>query len=266
MKRVRSILYHDVVDAGQDDASGFPGAAAARYKLDNADFEQHLRHMAQRIEAKPVTFRDIAGASLAADMMPFLITFDDGGVSSMTIADTLEEHGWRGNFFITTDRMGTPGFVNRGDVEELDRRGHGIGSHSATHPYRIADLPSDALDLEWSRSIETLSGILGRQVSDASVPGGYYAPRVAVSAARAGVKQLYTSEPTTLLHSEGGCTILGRFCVYRGMSAGHASALAAGAGWAVAQQKAMWKAKGVLKKVAAPVWELMRSRVFARGG
>jgi peptidoglycan/xylan/chitin deacetylase (PgdA/CDA1 family) len=265
MRRVRSILYHDVVAAGADDASGFPGAAAARYKLERGEFARHLDRMAERIRSLPVVFGDVSALGDESGSAQFLITFDDGGSSSMHIADALEKHGWRGNFFITTDRIGTPGFVSREDIGELDRRGHGIGSHSASHPYRIADLDSSALDQEWSRSVASLSDILGRAVADASVPGGYYAPRVAMAAARAGVRQLYTSEPTTLVDHVDSCMVLGRFCVYRGMSDSHAAALAAGAAWAVAQQKAMWKAKGVIKTVAAPVWEMIRSRVFAKG-
>ena len=40
--RAISLLYHDVVLHGEFAASGFPGADAAVYKLELADFEQHI--------------------------------------------------------------------------------------------------------------------------------------------------------------------------------------------------------------------------------
>ncbi len=262
--RVRSVLYHDVVD-GNDDSSGFPGAAAARYKLTRAEFAGHLTAMAAAAGvAKPVTFAEVSRASLSPGSVPWLITFDDGGSSFMHIADALESHGWRGNFFITTGGIGTPAFLTAADIRELDHRGHGIGSHSATHPYRISRLPEAELAGEWATSCAALADILGKPLFDASVPGGYYAPRVAEAAANAGIRQLYTSEPTAEVGRTAGCTIFGRYCVYRGMSANHAAALARGALWATGHQKALWKAKGAVKSLAAPIWEFARKRAFAQ--
>ena len=75
----------------------------------------------------------------ALDPSSWLITFDDGGVSALqTTADLLEKYGWRGVFFVTTDRIGTPTFLNADHVRELHRRGHVIGSHSCSHPERMS--------------------------------------------------------------------------------------------------------------------------------
>ena len=43
---------------------------------------------------------------------PSMLTFDDGGASSIWIADELERHQLRGAFFIVTARIGTPGFID----------------------------------------------------------------------------------------------------------------------------------------------------------
>ena len=37
-----ALLYHDVVDGGDWDASGFPDPVSATYKFDRHDFERHL--------------------------------------------------------------------------------------------------------------------------------------------------------------------------------------------------------------------------------
>src|SRR5258705_76404 len=107
-----ALMYHDVVPAGAEDASGFPGRDAALYKVTPELFEQHLQAI------------DAAGAA---------ITFDDGGISALWAADVLERYGRLGHFFITTNYIGTPGFVSESDLRELSGRGHVIGSHSCSH-------------------------------------------------------------------------------------------------------------------------------------
>jgi hypothetical protein len=68
---------------------------------------------------------------------------------------------------------------------------------------------------EWSRSCSTLSEIIGAPVTEASVPGGDFAPQVADAAARAGITRLFTSEPTAHIRQLCGTTIAGRFTIQR---------------------------------------------------
>src|SRR4051812_23698238 len=155
--RAHSIMYHDVVENGDFESSGFPGEGAHVYKLRRQDFERHLDAIA------------------AATKDPVLLTFDDGGVSFHTpIASLLEQRGWRGHFFVTTDRIGTPGFLTEQQLRDLHARGHVIGSHSCSHPTRMAALTRSDLDGEWRQSVARLSQILSSEITTASVPGGYY--------------------------------------------------------------------------------------------
>src|SRR5262245_12587099 len=95
-----ALLYHDVLESGSYDSSGFPGAGAARYKLSLGEFQAHLA----------------AIAAVSATAAPPMLTFDDGGSSSCRIATELERYGWLGHFFVTTDRIGSPGFLNAGQI------------------------------------------------------------------------------------------------------------------------------------------------------
>src|SRR5215813_7150493 len=101
-----ALMYHDVVPAGEEDSSGFPGRDAALYKVTPELFERHL-------------------ASLPALPAPpaLAITFDDGE-SAMRAAEALERHRRVGHFFVTTNYIGTRGFVTASDICELNRRGH----------------------------------------------------------------------------------------------------------------------------------------------
>ncbi len=194
----------------------------------------------------------------------WLLTFDDGGASTLEpTADLLEKHGWRGFFFVTTDRIGDSTFLNAGQVRELRRRGHVIGSHSCSHPERMSACSRDRLLDEWRRSREKLEDILGEPVRTASVPGGFYSRTVAETAEKAGYTLLFNSEPTTGVATVGGCLVVGRCTVYRGMSAQAAARLITGrlARW---RQTLAWNVKKVAKVVGGGVYLALRRRLLAR--
>ena len=147
-----------------------------------------------------------------------LLTFDDGGKSNMRVADELEKRGWRGYFFITTDVIGSPRFVSADDVRDLHRRGHVVGSHSHTHPAVFRRLTEEEMLREWRTSCETLSAILQEPITTASVPGGDMNPMTADTAAQAGIKYLFTSEPTVHPWRRSGIVCFGRMCPKRDTS------------------------------------------------
>lgn len=234
---VTTLIYHDVIVAGAPGDSGFPGPDAARYKLDRTTFGQHLEAIAAAVAGPPVTGHDIlAGSVPAADS--WSLTFDDGGSSAVTIAADLETRGWRGQFFVTTDRIGRPGFVDAEAIRRLDRAGHVVGSHSHTHPQRMAACSADQLAQEWGASVELLEAVLGSRPEVASVPGGWYSTEVARAAAACGIRLLYTSEPVRRVTSVDGCLVAGRFALLDSSAAKTAASLAAGKPLPRVQQRA----------------------------
>jgi peptidoglycan/xylan/chitin deacetylase (PgdA/CDA1 family) len=236
-------MYHDVTATGHDDASGFAGPSAARYKLDHAEFDRHLDRL-RELGSNPCRF-----------------TFDDGGVSAMDSADRLESRGFRGSFFMTTDRIETPAFLSPAQLCDLRRRGHVIGSHSCSHPVRMSHCSPAQLFDEWSRSRRVLEDILGERVTAASVPGGFYSSAVGQAAALAGLTELFTSEPTIRSWSVDGCTVHGRFTIYRGMTAADAAALVSSP-LRRARQAGLWTAKKVAKQLGGTAYLRMRERLF----
>jgi peptidoglycan/xylan/chitin deacetylase (PgdA/CDA1 family) len=253
------LVYHDVVD-GAADASGFPGGGAAHYKLRRDEFRAHLDAIAAAAKAPPTTL-----ARLPAEGAALLLTFDDGGLSAATlIADELEGRGWRGHFLITTDYIGRPGFVDHDQIRELARRGHGVGSHSCSHPTRMAACPRSQLLEEWRRSREVLSEILGEPVTSASVPGGSYSRAVAETAAQSGLTDLFNSEPTTRATHVNGCRVYGRYMIYRGMTPPMAAALATGVPLALLRQTVAWNLKKAVKAVGGRAYLGVRQVLLDR--
>lgn len=255
--KVLSILYHDVTEPGDFDSSGFPGPAASHYKLTWPEFEQHLRSISSVLSAPPATISE----ALAGKEPTCLLTLDDGGISSLRIAERLDKLGWRAHFFIATDRIGKLGFLESRHIVELQNR-HIIGSHSCSHPLRMSSCSWEQLLLEWKRSADKLAQITGEAIAFASVPGGNYSPKVGRAAAEAGFKALFTSEPTTRLHAVDGCWILGRYGIVRGMSARSAANLVAGRLLPRLQQLLAWKLKMGLKSIGGDYYDQVRDICF----
>jgi peptidoglycan/xylan/chitin deacetylase (PgdA/CDA1 family) len=255
-------MYHDIVPAGAEDSSGFPGIDAALYKVTPDLFEAHLVAITRRLGSSKRTIGLAAGLP---DPGGPVLTFDDGGASAMMAADQLQRHGLRGYFFITVNYIGSSGFVTQHDLRVLRSRGHTVGSHSCSHPLRMGHCSWKQLIEEWTRSRGVLADALGEDVAAASVPGGDFAPIVADAAAAAGFRYLFTSEPTVRSRSSNGLTIQGRFTIQRRTPAETAAALAAGAWLPWARQAVEWNVKKLGKRLGGERYLQLRKLLLGHG-
>jgi peptidoglycan/xylan/chitin deacetylase (PgdA/CDA1 family) len=262
-QNIFALMYHDVVAAQSHAESGFAWPDAALYKLAPGQFDEHLAALAQATKCAPA----LAGGNETKTDSPchWMLTFDDGGVSAYTeIARRLEARGWRGHFFVTTGRIGQTAFLQAAQIRELHARGHVIGSHSETHPLRMARCSWDELLCEWRVSTDKLSEILSERVRVASVPGGLYSRAVAQAAAQAGLEILFTSEPTAQSHVVDGCLVLGRYGIQADTPAATAAAMAAGARAPRWRQAAWWQTKKAVKTVGGATYLNLRRAWSAR--
>jgi peptidoglycan/xylan/chitin deacetylase (PgdA/CDA1 family) len=241
------LLFHDVYSRHPGE-SGYRSPAADRYKLRVDAFERLL-----------------AALSAAAAALPFGLTFDDGGVSFYThAADRVEQLGWRARCFVPTDAIGQAGFLSAPQLRELDRRGHAIGSHSASHPSRMSALPFASIAEEWRRSVRALEDILGHAVTTASVPGGYHSRAVEAAAAGAGIRMLLTSEPVTRPWRRDDCIVAGRFPLRHDSAPDLAARLAGRAPWARWAAWADWNAKALVKPLLGSAYPRIADWLMAQ--
>ncbi len=247
---MRTLTYHDVVPGARREEVGFPGGLAARYKLEPDRFEAHL----DALQATGIEVRTVDGGMAPSELT---LTFDDGGSSAMDIADALERRDWRGQFFITTGRLGSPGFLAPEQVRELADRGHLIGNHSHTHPTYMGRLPYQQLELQWSRSREMLAEILGAPPRTASVPGGFLSRAVIYAAADAGHQLLFTSEPTARARY-GRLVVRGRYTIWATTPASVAASYARGSTMACGRLWLEWNAKKLAKHVSPSLYQGLR--------
>jgi peptidoglycan/xylan/chitin deacetylase (PgdA/CDA1 family) len=251
-------MYHDVI---QDSiSSDIETPRVTPYSLTYQHFRDHLSSIRQEAAVRTIQRRQTW-----PEETPIFLTFDDGETSAYTrAAGALEARNWRGHFFITTDWIGKPGFLDRRQIRELSARGHVIGSHSCSHPERMSHLGSAELGKEWAASCDVLSEILGERVQVASVPAGYYSSKVGKAAAAAGIEVLFTSEPTTATWVEDGCLILGRYCIQGHMPARNSGEIADGLLWPRWSQSTAWQAKKMIKALTGESYFTIRSFLLAR--
>ena len=260
--KAASLLYHDVVEPGRPEASGFQGAGPDRYKLDRPEFDDHLRALAEQVRHPPVAAPELDEGS--GSPLPWLLTFDDGGGSARLIGETLAERGWRGHFFVTTDFIGTDGFVTADDIRALESAGHVVGSHSCSHPHRMAACSWTQLLEEWKRSTAALREIVGHRVSVASVPGGEYSGLVARAAAATQIEHLFTSEPVLAVKQVEGCKVWGRLSIVHVDPPERAAELALGKLGPRCRMYASWQAKKAVKTVGGERYLKLRRFVLER--
>lgn len=254
--RAHALMYHDVVDPGA--RSGFEGSGPDVYAVTPERFREHLERIGAATGRPPQAVDALAGGS------PWMLTFDDGGASAARIGEELVRRSWRGHFFIATDLVGQPGFLDWDQARALDRAGHVVGSHSCSHPDRMAACSWEQLLDEWTRSAAVLSEELGHPVSTGSVPGGLYSSQVGRAAAQAGYSSLFISLPSQRLRSIAGCTLIGRYAIRRDTTADQAAAAAAGRRLTWIRQRSAWELRGAAKLLAGRHYERVRRALLAR--
>lgn len=250
-------MYHDILATGAEpDSSGFKGGGPAVYKISADAFREHLNVIRQ----------SCARAGLVTESFDrenaLFITFDDGGTGFLTAADILEEFGYRGHFFITSDYIGTDGFLDELQIRNLRSRGHVVGSHSRSHPERMATLSRDCIENEWRESVQRLREILDSDILTASVPGGYYSRHVARAAGNAGIKYLFNSEPVRSIATCQGCKILGRYTITGNTETYQVGALADNCLVPALSQYLKWNAKKIVKKLCGEQYVRLRKKMI----
>ncbi len=252
MRRLISLLFHDVYERHPSE-SGFLDPGADRYKLTVPAFQAQLRNLADARKDGPILVTTLSQHERLP--VPLAITVDDGGSSYyIRVAQCLESLGWRAHCFVTTSFIGQRGFLDKGQIRDLEQRGHLIGSHSVSHPRRFSACSWNEMVREWRESRKVLEDVLGQEVTVASVPGGYFSPSVAMAARESGLKVLFTSEPETRVRNVAGCLVIGRFTIRRGCHQDFSRNLGMLEPSTCLREWTTWNAKKVLKALLGPAY------------
>ena len=123
----------------------------------------------------------------------WILTFDDGNLSDYDIVfPLLIERKMSATFFLITERIGSPGYVDWPKVDEMNRHGMCIGSHSASHR-RMTELSKQDAVGEFLESKLLLEDVIGASVDAFSYPFGDCSSQLHQLGFAAGYRYLCTS-------------------------------------------------------------------------
>ena len=157
--------YHKVDNEGGTDF----------YTIDPSVLSRHLREIrAQGLTI--VTTDHVLDASVDDGMV--MLHFDDGTEDQARhVFPLLEAEGAKGVFFISTAKIGFPGYLTIEQVKALATAGHDIECHGHTHR-RMDRITHAQLEHELATSTALIREWTGREPRMLAPPGGYISQQV----------------------------------------------------------------------------------------
>ncbi len=145
--------FADEYDCAYDPKASHLSRIVAADSTNGPIYGQALNAVSNKSQSRTLNLRD----------HEIILTFDDGplGANTQLVLDTLQKHCVKATFF-SVGRMaqGNPKLL-----QELDRRGHTIGSHTWSHPRAIHLLPPDEAKIEIEKGFAAVSQALGKPIA-----------------------------------------------------------------------------------------------------
>lgn len=190
--RVVALTFHDVKAESPEHATA-PNDEF--YQIRASEFDallSELRRLGYRsISSK--TFRSWQQGQTKLPERTVVLTFDDGYASHFeVVAPALLRHRFSGTFFVTTQRIGQPGFMTWDQLRKLLFLGMEIGSHGASHK-PLTNLKAEELRDELVQSKRELEQQLGVPIGSLAAPGGFWNKTVADATRQAGYEAVWIS-------------------------------------------------------------------------
>jgi peptidoglycan/xylan/chitin deacetylase (PgdA/CDA1 family) len=167
------LLYHRIAEPP------LPDSLAARYYTSPADFIRQMQALKDwgytTIPISLLVDAIMKGALLPSK--PVVISFDDGYESVYENAyPIMQALGFTGIMYIIVDYVGSQGYMEVSQIQEMTANGWEIGSHSMTHPH----LPAihDQINYEAGQSKGRLASEIGVSVETFAYPYGEIDPFV----------------------------------------------------------------------------------------
>jgi len=124
-----------------------------------------------------------------------VLTFDDAWADNHAHAlGPLSRHRLPATLYAPSRLLGTPGYMTRTQMLEMDAGGVTIGAHSRTHPDLRGCSPHE-LECEVRGSKEDLEDLLGKPVTSFAYPTGLIDDRVVAAVGAAGFSSAVTTCP-----------------------------------------------------------------------
>jgi peptidoglycan/xylan/chitin deacetylase (PgdA/CDA1 family) len=208
IRGVPVFLYHEIVDGSE-----FAGRLRTeKYSVTSKQFRDQLAEIKNSCY-RVCSVRDIAESlgCVGQDRLAG-ITFDDGSRSDYEKAfPLLLQAGLRADFFLNTANIGKPGYLNWGQIREMQKSGMAFHSHGHSHVV-LSTLDQRAVESELATSRKILEDKLGCSVDFLAAPYGLLNRRVIREAFRLGYRGVCNSRQWT---ARIGSRCINRVAVFR---------------------------------------------------
>lgn len=238
------------------------------YTITEEEFAEHvqfLRDEHYRVVSIVDYYKSLLDVNHRLPGKSVLITFDDGHRSAYDVAlPILKDYSCTATFFVTTDWIGKPEYMNKEQLKTMELEGMSVESHCKTHSF-LNKLEPDQVFYELSDSKATLDSMLAKPVRFVSFPGGRYNKMVMECARKAGYDALFSSAPFDLKKLDSSVFLIGRSMVKSNLGLKRLDRLVSVKTGIVTWEKSAYFAKFALKKllpagIYKKIWDIYSSR------
>ena len=202
------LMYHGVA---RDEYEPVP-PGERKYWVTAARLREHLVCI-QDAHQRVARLFELWGSPAKPGRQPSVaLSFDDGRTSDYEVAfPMLLEARATADFFVNTANIGTPGFLDWGQIREMQRAGMSFHSHGHEH-VDLSRLTNDHLRSQLRESKQRLEDGLGTVVRFLAIPYGLFDQRVLDAAREQGFSAVCTSHAWP---AHPGARVIGRAAIYR---------------------------------------------------
>jgi peptidoglycan/xylan/chitin deacetylase (PgdA/CDA1 family) len=136
------------------------------------EFDNQLRWLSEN--GYKTVGLDYLSNPIKLDFKPVVITFDDGYSDAYTDAyPILKKYNFSGVFYLITEKVGTPNYLDWDMAREMNKNGMFFGSHTTNHA-DLSKTKDSLLTREIKDSKEKIEKELGITVTDFCYPSGKF--------------------------------------------------------------------------------------------
>lgn len=168
-KKIPILMYHEIYRVEERDR--LRGLTNPAYNTELNVFSNQMSWLRSN-DIKTLTIDELSSKHFKPDQKVICLTFDDGWLGNYLNAyPILKEFGFKATFFVATDLIGNPFYMNWEHLKEMVANGMSIQSHTVNHR-PLAHMGGERVLFELSESKRVIEERLGQQVRHLSLPHG----------------------------------------------------------------------------------------------